>query len=244
MGKQITELALKTGALEADEYFISQKTGQTAQRRAATDLLQAASTTASSVSFLPAGTIAATTVQAALVEVDSEKTPTSRTISTAAGLTGGGDLSANRTLAFDLSGLSTLTSVDGAADMLLIYDNSAATHLKVAPNSLPAGSGTRFRIGVSITTPTADTDYLDLGALFGYTINSLTHRTNTGTATVAIKINGSVVTNLSAVSMTTTLTATNATAGNTVVVGNNVEYTTSAISSVGRLWLWLNCTRT
>lgn len=53
---------------------------------------------ATEVANTPAGTISATTVQGALNELDTEKVPTARTISSGTGLTGGGDLSANRTL--------------------------------------------------------------------------------------------------------------------------------------------------
>ncbi len=54
--------------------------------------------TASQITNVPAGTISATTVQAALNELDVEKVPTTRTVSAGTGLTGGGDLSANRTI--------------------------------------------------------------------------------------------------------------------------------------------------
>lgn len=62
--------------------------------------------TAAQITNTPTGTIAGTTAQSAIDELDSEKVPNSRTISTTSPLSGGGDLSANR----------TLTIADAAAD--------------------------------------------------------------------------------------------------------------------------------
>lgn len=54
--------------------------------------------TASQVTNVPAGNISALTVQAALNELDSEKVPNTRQVNTGTGLTGGGDLSIDRTI--------------------------------------------------------------------------------------------------------------------------------------------------
>lgn len=54
--------------------------------------------TAGQITNVPAGTVAAVTVQAAINELDTEKVPNTRTINTTSPLSGGGDLSANRTL--------------------------------------------------------------------------------------------------------------------------------------------------
>jgi len=83
---------------------------------------------ASAITNTPAGTIAATTVQTALNELDTEKVPTSLTISTTAPLAGGGDLSANRTLtvgaasesAVGVAELGTQAEVDAGTDDLRI----------------------------------------------------------------------------------------------------------------------------
>lgn len=81
---------------------------------------------------------------------------TSRSIISGAGLTGGGDLSADRTLAVgagtgvtvnaddvavNISGLTADGSPDGAADYVMTYDNSATTLKKVLLNNLPTASG-------------------------------------------------------------------------------------------------------
>ncbi len=66
----------------------------------------ATSLAASAVTVTPTGGIAATTAQAALAELDTEKVPSTRTVSAGAGLSGGGDLSANRTLSVPNDGIT------------------------------------------------------------------------------------------------------------------------------------------
>jgi fermentation-respiration switch protein FrsA (DUF1100 family) len=66
---------------------------------------------ASAISFSATGGVAATNVQTAIAEVDTEKANKTITISAGTGLTGGGDLSANRTisLASGSNGIGTRT---------------------------------------------------------------------------------------------------------------------------------------
>jgi hypothetical protein len=79
-----------------------------------------------------AGTIAATNVQAAINELDTDKVATTRAINTAAGsgLTGGGDLSADRSLSVNINGTTAETVVAGT-DEILIYDASATALRKM-----------------------------------------------------------------------------------------------------------------
>jgi hypothetical protein len=63
--------------------------------------------------------------------------PTARTITAGIGLSGGGDLSANRTLDLDVNDITTLVgSTDPAADFLPLYDASGAVTRKVLINDL------------------------------------------------------------------------------------------------------------
>ena len=55
---------------------------------------QADDYTAGQITNVPAGTVAATNVQAAITEIDGEKASKATTVTAGAGLTGGGDLSA------------------------------------------------------------------------------------------------------------------------------------------------------
>jgi hypothetical protein len=65
---------------------------------------------------------------------------TGRRVDTTEGLTGGGDLSADRTLKLDINGLVAEASVDSANDYIALWDASAGLHRKVLPANLPAGA--------------------------------------------------------------------------------------------------------
>ncbi len=97
--------------------------------------------TATQVTNTAAGNIAATTVQAALNELDTEKVATTRTITTAAnsGLSGGGDLSANRSLAIDITG-TTAETVPAGTDEILVYDASATALRKMTRANFLSGT--------------------------------------------------------------------------------------------------------
>lgn len=71
---------------------------------------------ATAISYAGSTNLAATDVEGALDELDSEKTPATRTISTTAPLTGGGDLSANRTLAVSSASSTAQGVVELATD--------------------------------------------------------------------------------------------------------------------------------
>lgn len=60
---------------------------------------------------------------------------TTRTVSTSTGLSGGGDLSTNRTIALDVNALTEDTSPDTSSDFVLMYDTSASGHKKVKPSN-------------------------------------------------------------------------------------------------------------
>ena len=62
-------------------------------------------------------------------------------INAGSGLTGGGDLTTNRTLELDINGLIADGSPVGATDYVVTYDVDAATHKKVLLDDLPSGGG-------------------------------------------------------------------------------------------------------
>lgn len=68
---------------------------------------------ASSITNTPAGTVAATDVQAAINELDTEKVPTTRQVSTTLPLTGGGALASDKTL--DINDATLAGTVSGGA---------------------------------------------------------------------------------------------------------------------------------
>ena len=69
------------------------------------------------------------------------KAPNARNINSGAGLTGGGDLSADRTLAVDINGQSEDTTPDLANDFVMTYDASAGGLKKVKLQNLSSGGG-------------------------------------------------------------------------------------------------------
>lgn len=83
------------------------------------------------------------------------------------GLTGGGDITTTRTLALNINGLTTDPTPDPAADFLVTYDTSAASHKKVLLSTLPAGTPTITSILVSATaiTSTTSTTYVAMAAM-------------------------------------------------------------------------------
>ena len=98
-------------------------------------------------------------------------------------------------------------------------DTSANVLIKVGGGSL---AGTLDDLSGTVITPEDGTIVLKQNAARGFTINSLVAQLADGTCTVAIKINGTNVTGLSAVAVTTTESTTAATAANTVVAGDLV----------------------
>jgi len=60
----------------------------------------------------------------------------SRAVNSGSGLTGGGDLSSDRTLAVSISGLTEDTSPDAAADFVMTYDTSATANKKALLTNL------------------------------------------------------------------------------------------------------------
>lgn len=60
---------------------------------------------------------------------------TARNVGTSTGLSGGGDLSTNRTIALDVNALTEDTSPDTSSDFVLMYDTSASGHKKVKPSN-------------------------------------------------------------------------------------------------------------
>ena len=85
---------------------------------------------------------------------------------------------------------------------------------------------------------------IDTYAAFGYTItNAYQIQTSSGTVTAAIKINGTSVTGLSSISVTSTPQNVTATAANVVAVGNKVQIVFSSAVSPVNINITLAATR-
>ena len=90
----------------------------------------------------------------------------------------------------------------------------------------------------------AETFYLLMVASFAFTILSATYKTTAGTCTVAVKINSTNVTSLSALSLTSSETGpTAATGANSVALGDDVVIAVTSPAGMGRGILKLKCER-
>ncbi|QDT26792.1 hypothetical protein Enr10x_21020 [Gimesia panareensis] len=119
------------GDLSADRTFALDLNGLTAE------------STASDSDYIAiydgsAGAIRKQTRGEFLSGVTSGSVPTSRTISAGVGISGGGDLSADRTLSLDITGLTEEAST-GSTDLLVIYDASAGEYRKQTRSNFIAG---------------------------------------------------------------------------------------------------------
>lgn len=94
-----------------------------------------------------------------------------------------------------------------------------------------------------IESPTDKSFTLDLYAASAATINSLKVITVSGTCTVAVKINGTSVTGISAVSASSTIATGTASAANTVAVGDKITLVVSSNSSAADLQFTVKYTR-
>ena len=99
-------------------------------------------------------------------------------------------------------------------------------------------------IGGLVETAANTTYRLGGPSAFAYTIDSLDVETDSGTITVAVKINGTPVTGLSAVSASSTPSSAAATAANTVAVGDYLTFEGSANSAAEGLLFGITITRT
>ncbi len=90
---------------------------------------------------------------------------TTRTLTAGSGLTGGGDLSSNRSFAVDINGLTADGSPDGGTDYVMTYDASAGALKKVLLSNLPGGSGSHTQN--TDTGTTSSTFEIDSDATYG-----------------------------------------------------------------------------
>lgn len=90
-------------------------------------------------------------------------------INAGTGLSGGGTIAATRTIDVDVNGLTIDASPDGAADYVMTYDASAATHKKVLVNDLIIGGGggslTTYEVTATTDTSTQDSSYTQLDSM-------------------------------------------------------------------------------
>jgi len=136
------------------------------------------------------------------------------------------------TTASDTYAVSTLT----AAGRALIDDASASAQRATLGLD-------KFDLTFQISTGEDATFNLHQYAQFAYTIDKAYYKTTSGTITAAIKIDGTDVTSLSALAITSTEGNATASAANTVSVGNTVSVVTTSNSTAVNTSITLHCTR-
>lgn len=139
-------------------------------------------------------------------------------------------------------------------DVTLVDTSSSQTLTNKSIDASEINSGTlpSARLGLTALTlsipgtgPANQTIYADAKAAFGYTINSiLGAATSSGTIVLAVKINGTNVTSLSAVTISSSSADTSATGANTVNAGDQVTWVFSSNSSAADLRFTMKITRT
>lgn len=186
-----------------------------------------------------------------------------------------GDIYADRTIYGDLTVTGdiggTLTAADNSIALAKLV-NAAARYNIIGRSSSGAGAweqvatsaavfamlgaadnaAIRTALGVNtfqitgILPPIADDYKVLIKALHGFVINTATLKTTAGTCTIAVKINTTDVTSLSAVSVTSSESTTSASGAQTVVADDDVVLSLSAPTSMTNEWLEfsINCTRT
>ena len=141
-----------------------------------------------------------------------------------------------------------LTNCTGTASGLTAGNVTTNANLTGAVTS--SGNATTLVGSVPFSAPSTvavgnATIYLMTKAAFGGTINSIQGaQTTSGSITLAIKINGTAVTGLSAISVTSTPGDTSASGGNTFAAGDIITAVTSGASSDLGLSFNLKITRT
>ncbi len=101
----------------------------------------------------------------------------------------------------------------------------------------------KVAIAYTDSAPVDGTVEVLVRAPFAFTIDSFTVDLDSGTVTIAVKINGTNVTGLSAVSASSTKATTNGTAANTVAVGDVIALAFSSASTPVGLRATINGTR-
>jgi hypothetical protein len=136
--------------------------------------------------------------------------------------------------------ITTAQNINGATPTELGYLSGVTSAIQTQINALKVENLSLQDGGSSIA---ATTYTLELYAQYAYTINQLKIISASGTCTVAVKINGVDVTGISAVSVSSTIATANASAANTVAIGDKITLVTTSNSALTNLQASLKTTR-
>lgn len=145
---------------------------------------------------------------------------TTRTISTAAnsGLSGGGDLSTNRSLAIDIPSLTAEASPNSSEDYGIIYEATSGQNRKVLLSNWPGGGGHTQNTDTGTTSTTFDIDSGGTGVRLKNSTGELQLRNLADNAYADLRVNNLVVTGT-----TTTVNSETVTVDDNIIVLNNNE---------------------
>lgn len=149
---------------------------------------------------------------------------TAVSITAGTGLSGGGDISASRTLSIGNTGVSAATYGSGKSTPVIALN---AQGQATSASNTPIVVDQEFVIMFVENT----TYPLRCKQTVAATISALSLKLESGTCTAALKINGVAVTGCSAIAVTTARSTSSATAANTLVSGDVISITIS--SAVG-----------
>lgn len=152
------------------------------------------------------------------------------------------DNSATTQFALDATGLTPTSSLTSTNTTLTIDNDGYIHSVAVTPTQL-AGLLVDSLPGF-IPAPANASYTLDESAAFPYQINTIIAKLDSGTVSAALQINGTPVTGISAVSLSSTQATGTASGANTVSVGQRVTLVLSSASSPANLGFTMKITRT
>lgn len=154
--------------------------------------------------------------------------------------TGGGDIIINPdTTGRIIADGNELPGDAGSAGQFLQTNGAGVTSWAIIDFA-----GVKDGLSGEIQSPRNKTHYLFLNAPFACTIDEITVKTSTGTVTMAVEIEGTAVTGLGSISVTSSKATSTASAANTVAAGDEVTMILSAVNATVDLSFTLEYTRT
>lgn len=152
-------------------------------------------------------------------------------------------ITAARLLVSDANGIPTASSVTTTTVGYLDPTSSVQTQLNAKLPTTGVGLVDAHR-GFFAGTALTDQCYtIDEAAPYAYTINTLKVESTAGTATWAVKINGTSVTGISAVSVSSTPATGTASAANSVSINDKITICSTSTSSAANVGWTLKYTR-
>jgi hypothetical protein len=153
-------------------------------------------------------------------------------------------VTASRGLCSDANGIPVAcASGPSATEMTYVAGLTSAAQTQINLKLPTTGVGLVDEVTGFLEAPTDKIYVLDQSAAYAYTINTIKVATLSGTTTLAVKINGTSVTGISSVSVSSSPATGTATAANAVSIGDKVTLVLSSSSSPVDMSFTLKYTR-